>query len=412
MAGISMAEAGTAEAEEPMGQASELPRWRRWLIIAFLLTGAVKTTMVFTTVVPVLPLISDHFSGSGDDVLNAQILVTIGPVGIAVSGIIAGWIVSQGRLRLTLFLSLGMCCLTGLAQLVIDNFYLLLLNRFFLGLAAGSSDVAITSIMAAQFSGKMRSRLIGFRQAIGSAGTVGTMLLAGWLADHFGWRAPSWMFLFPLTTLFIAMIAFDRPIEVIKRAVATERFSLLQLWPIFLFVMIMTAAHTMPSFQIPFLLRENGITSAVLISRVPALSAFISILTAMAFGFVYNVTGRGTLVISATAMGIGFIGISMATTYEMILFWIVIEGIGAGLTTPFFLARLLDRVNAEQRSTAIGFKMTAMFLGHFINPLVVAPLRHNFGIHGAFSIIGGVMVIGASLFLVRIILTRHKETIL
>lgn len=409
---MTMADARDAGAAGPGMQAAELPRWRRWLIIAFLLTGAVKTTMVFTTVVPVLPMISDYFGGKGDDILDAQMLVTIGPVGIAVSGIIAGWLVGQDKLRLTLFLSLGLCCLTGLAQLVIDNFYLLLVNRFFLGLTAGASDVTITSILAAQFSGRMRSRLIGFRQALGSSGTVGTMLLAGWLADQYGWRAPSWMFLFPLTTLFLAMIAFDRPIEAVKHRAPSERFSLLQLWPLFLFIMLMTVAHTMPSFQIPFLLRENGITSAVLISRVPALSAFVSILTAMAFSAVYTRTGRGTLVISATALGIGFLGIAMAHTYEMILFWIVIEGIGAGLTTPFFLARLLDRVNAEQRSTAIGFQMTAMFLGHFLNPLIVAPLRYGYGIHGAFAIVGGVMVAGAALFLVRIILTRHQETIL
>jgi MFS family permease len=390
----------------------EVAAWRRYLIIAFLLTGAVKTTMVFTTVVPVLPMISDYFSGSGDDVLNAQILVTIGPVGIAFSGIIAGWIVRESRLRATLFVSLGLCCLTGLAQLVIDNFYLLLVNRFFLGLTAGASDVVITSILAAQFTGKMRSRLIGLRQAVGSAGTVGTMLLAGWLADMYGWRTPSWMFLFPLTTLFIALIAFNKPIIIEHHPQSAERFSLLQLWPIFLFVMLMTAAHTMPSFQVPFLLRENGIESAVLISRVPALSAFISVLSAMAFGWIYGALGRGTLVLSASAMAIGFVGIALSNTYEMILFWTLIEGVGAGLTSPFFLTRLLDRVNARQRNTAVGFKMTCMFMGHFINPLIVAPLRHSFGIHGAFVAVGGFMMVASAFYLVRVILTRNKETIL
>uniref|UniRef100_UPI0018DB9402 MFS transporter n=1 Tax=Novosphingobium aquimarinum TaxID=2682494 RepID=UPI0018DB9402 len=257
-----------------------------------------------------------------------------------------------------------------------------------------------------------RRSQIGLRQAVGSAGTVGTMLLAGWLADMYGWRAPSWMFLFPLTTLFIALIAFNKPIVIEHHPQSAERFSLLQLWPIFLFVMLMTAAHTMPSFQVPFLLRENGIESAVLISRVPALSAFISVLSAMAFGWIYGVLGRGTLVLSASAMAIGFVGIALSNTYEMILVWTLIEGVGAGLTSPFFLTRLLDRVNARQRNTAVGFKMTCMFMGHFINPLIVAPLRHAFGIHGAFVAVGGFMVVASALYLVRVIVTRNKETIL
>ena len=411
MAGIALPadENETAPLPNP---ADELARWRRWLILTILLSGGIKTTLAFTTVVPALQLISDYFSGTGDDVLNAQMIVTMAPVGMAVAGLLAGWVVGKGNLRRTLFVSLGICAMAGLAQLVIESLYVLLVSRFFLGVAVVTSDVAMTSILAAQFAGKTRSRIIGFRQAISSTGTVTTMLAAGWLAQHYGWRAPSWMFLFPLLMLVLAVIAWNRPIDIGKRQAVTERFNALQLWPLFLLSTITSTAHAMPSFQMPFLLETNGITSAVLVSRVPALSAFISVLSAMAFGYIYGRVGRVTLMLAAIFMGVGFIGVAFAPTYELILLCVIVEGVGAGLTIPYFQARLLDRISPLQRSKAIGFLTTSLFLGHFLNPLVTAPLRLNFGIHNAFLIFGLFLIIGAAILAVWAGRTRRTESVI
>ncbi|SFS10816.1 MFS transporter [Sphingomonas jatrophae] len=399
--------------EEPStSPAVALPRWRRWLIMFILLTGGIKTTLAFTTVVPALQLIAAHFRGEGDGILGAQFVVTMAPVGMATAGLVAGWIVSRGGLRRTLFLSLTACSITGLSQLWINSLPLLLADRFIVGCAVVVSDVAMTSILAAQFTGKARSRIVGLRQAISSAGTVSTMLVAGYLAQNFGWRAPSWMFLVPVVMLVLALIAWDRPIVLPKMVQSKERFSVAQLWPIYVLSLAMSVAHTMPSFQMPFLLRENGVTDAVLVSRVPALSAFISIAAAAGFGFVYGAIGRWTLILAASFMGIGFIGVGFAPTYQTILLCVMIEGVGAGWTIPFFSTRLLDRVTPMQRSQALGFLTTSLFLGHFINPILTAPLRIYFGIHSTFVVVGSALLVGALLLAAGAMATRNRDTII
>ncbi|GAO53560.1 MFS transporter [Novosphingobium sp. MD-1] len=389
--------------------ATDLPAWRRWLVIVILLTGGIKSALAFTSVVPALQLIAAEFGGAGDSVLSAQFVVTLAPVGMAVSGLMAGMIVSNRNLRTTMFLALGVCTLAGLMQLVVHNYFLLLASRFVLGFSAVVADVSMTSILAAQFSGAARSKLIGFRQAISSIGTVATMLLGGWLAQHYGWRAPGIMFLLPGIMLLLAFIAFDQPIRLEQIPASRERFSVWQLWPLLLLSLVMSIGHTMPSFQMPFLLKENGITSAVLVSRVPALSSTISILSAFAFGFVYARLGPWTLVVAATLMGAGFIGAGLAPGYEIILLCVVIEGVGAGWTIPFFLNRILDRTDPAKRSSAIGLVQSSLFLGHFLNPLITAPVRLTLGIHATF------MVVGSALILIAVLIggwsTRFRNTV-
>jgi MFS family permease len=388
------------------------PAWRRWLIMFILLTGGIKTTLAFTTVVPALQKIAEHFKSQGDAVLGAQFVVTMAPAGMAAAGLFAGWIVARGGLRRSLNAGLALCAVTGLSQLFLDNFYVLLVSRFLLGASVVSVDIALTTILAAEFAGKARSRMVGFRQAISSTGTVTTMLLSGWLVQNYGWRSPAWLFLIPVVMLLLSIIAFDRPIPAARQMASSEKFSVWQLWPIYVLSLLFSMAHTMPSFQMPFLLKEIGVTDAVLISRVPALSAFVSIMAAAFFAFVYARAQRMTLVFAATLMGLGFIGVGNATTYNLILIFIIVEGSGAGWNMPFFQNRMLDRVSPLQRSQAMGLLSSSLFLGHFFNPIVTAPLRHNLGIHGTFVAVGSFLVVGAAAMTIWIFASRNRNTVI
>ncbi len=65
----------------------------------------------------------------------------------------------------------------------------------------------MTSVLAAYFTGGMRSKLIGFRRSISHISTVVTMLASGWLAQQHGWRASSLLFVIPGILLLLAFIA-------------------------------------------------------------------------------------------------------------------------------------------------------------------------------------------------------------
>lgn len=392
----------------------DVARWRRNLVVLVLLTGGVKSTLAFTAVVPGLQLIAAEFHGATDSILSAQFVITLAPIGMALAGLIAGLFVRTNNLRGTMFAALAVSTVAGLMPLVIHSYPLLLITRFILGFSAVVADVAMTSVLAAYFTGALRSKLIGFRQSISHISTVVTMLASGWLAQNYGWRASSLLFVIPFILLVLALVAFDRPItrEVQDKAQSGAQVSLTRLFPLLLLSLIMALGHAMPHYQMPFLLRENGITDAELVSYVPALSAGVSILSALVFGFVYARFGFGTLVAAATFMGIGFIGSGLATSYNMILFFIVIEGVGAGWTMPFFLSRILDRVTTAQRNQAIGLTLASLFIGQFMNPFVTKPIRDAVGLHATFVIMGvGLIAITAILGLIVIMRSRNAERV-
>lgn len=388
-------------------QVDDVARWRRNLVVLILLTGGVKSTLAFTAVVPGLQLIAAEFHNAADSILSAQFVITLAPIGMALAGLIAGLFVRPSNLRSTMFIALGVSTIAGLMPLVIHNYTLLLVTRFILGFSAVVADIAMTSVLAAYFVGPLRSKLIGFRQAISHVSTVITMLASGWLAQHYGWRASSLLFVIPGILLLLSFVAFDRPISTEQQKQEGSQVSLMKLLPLLLLSLLMALGHAMPHYQMPFLLKENGITDAELVSYVPALSAAVSILSALVFGFVYGRAGFATLVAAASLMGIGFIGSGLATSYEMILFFIVIEGVGAGWTMPFFLTRILDRVTTAQRNHAVGLTLASFFIGQFMNPFVTKPIRDALGLHMTFVVVG-VGLIAITGILGLIVVTRAK----
>lgn len=385
---------GTGEDIQPpiAAVADAIPHWRRMLVIFVLLTGGVKSVLAFTAVVPGLQLIAEEYRNSSDAVLSAQFVVTLAPIGMAIAGLVAGLFVRTKNVRRTMFISLGVSTIAGLMPLFLNSYILLLATRFVLGFSAVIADVAMTSVLATYFAGDLRAKLIGMRQSISHVSTVLTMLASGWLAQTYGWRASSFLFVLPAILLVLAFVAFDRPIVMERDKGAREQLSIVQLLPLLALSLIMALGHAMPHYQMPFLLRENGISSAVLVSYVPALSAGVSILSALVFGFVYARFGFATLVAASTLMGIGFIGAGFATSYEMILAFVVIEGVGAGWTMPFFLSRILERVTVSQRSQALGLTLASLFIGQFLNPFVTKPIRDTVGIHMTFVVIGVALI--------------------
>jgi hypothetical protein len=63
-------------------------------------------------------------------------------------------------------------------------------------------------------------------------------------------------------------------------------------------------------------------------------------------------------------------------------------GIAAGLVEATSATVILSRVSEQVRAPAVGFLLSAVFLGQFLNPWLVDPLREAFGIHGAFIAVG------------------------
>ena len=403
---VMMASANDAQTD-PGADEGHMP----FLMLLVLMTGGILATMTFTTVTPSLTFIADYFGARGSGVLGSQLVLTMCPLGMSLGGPLAGWVGTRFGLKHQLFGAMILYGLAGGAILLADGIAAFLIARFVLGLASVNIDTAMTSIMGARFRGARRARLMGIRSGVSSLGTFSTVLLSGSIAQAFGWRAPFWMYMAVFVVLAFALVAFRQPLGKAPAPTVAAKFSVFSLWPIYALTVVMGMAHAMTSFQMGFLLKEDGLTSQVNLSRVLALGLVISVIGSFLFGWIYARLRRLTIVLAMAMQAAGYALVALTHAIPVEIAGIVISGVGAGLVIPYMVTRTLDQVSPEKRAQAVGFLLSAMFMGHFFNPLFVAPIRNNFGNHAIFGITGALLAVGGVAIAVSVLAGRRSASV-
>lgn len=85
----------------------------------------------------------------------------------------------------------------------------------------------------------------------------------------------------------------------------------------------------------------------------------------------------------------------------------VVAGLGIGIIEPTVASELLLRTPEPLHDRAMGVNVAAMFLGQFLNPLVIAPLREGHGVLFAFTATSGAYLLAALLFLLSLVRIRR-----
>ena len=105
--------------------------------------------------------------------------------------------------------------------------------------------------------------------------------------------------------------------------------------------------------------------------------------------------------VGCTAGGAGHIVLGLPGDVPFKVFGAALAALGSGCVGPYLGNLLLDRAAPAVRGRAAGLLFSATFVGDFLNPLAVTPLRLAFGIHGAFIGIGSMAVAGALWVMLR-----------
>ena len=98
----------------------------------------------------------------------------------------------------------------------------------------------------------------------------------------------------------------------------------------------------------------------------------------------------------------------MALSHQLLPIGIAsaVMGVAAGLVEATSATLILRRVPEHARGPAVGLLLSAIFLGQFLNPWVVDPLRHAYGIQGAFVAVGvAFLVLAGVLMMAQHLLT-------
>lgn len=356
-------------------------------------------SLLFVGLSPALPSMAREFGHGGDGTMLAQLVFSLAAVMMIVGALAAGPLGEMIGRRRIIIGALVVYAVAGMGGMVAPDITTLAVTRALAGLASGMMLTATYATVGEYYEGEARERILGFVSMFSSMVSVLLFVVGGMIVDWLGWRAMFGLFGVSLLLVPPAWIALHRE-KVSNHPVPGGWDMIVRLWPLYSLIVIYTILIYMTAVQSPFLLEERGIVSATGIGILLAVTSTFGAVSSAIYGFMRRSMGFAAMLAYASLLGgCGMViaGIFPGTTAYVVA--AVVIGMGIGVIEPTIASETLSRTPERLHDRAIGINLAAMFLGQFFNPLVMGPLRVEWGIANAFTIVGAAFAAAGVLFL-------------
>ncbi len=370
-----------------------------------LLLGSTLTVMAGAIVAPALPEISRAFGHLPDAELLSKLILTLPALFIAILAPVAGYFVDWSGRRKVLLFALILYAVAGTTGAYLDNIYLILLGRAFLGVAVGALMTAIITLIGDYFEGLQRSTFMGYQAAFASTGGLIFISTGGFLAD-IHWRYPFLIYAVSLVILVMAALSIYEPVR-FKPAGGVKLLSrsLLRMIPaqvywVYAIAFFSFAVFYMIPVQLPFMLSAlEGISN----TQVGLAIACMNI-TAMLTAFNYSRVKKRldfpyVMALVYFLVAAGYATISISNTYGTMIAGILICGLGFGMQMANVNLWLVNLAPAPVRGTLVGYLNTWIFFGMFLSPVLLQPLVLLAGLYKSFMLVGIILVVIATVLI-------------
>ncbi len=380
------------------GPRDTIDGFREWMAVIVMLSGGTMLALMVSALAPVMHLVAAHFAGKRDGDLVAQMVVTVPSIGVITGGLISGWLVRIfGAKRLFLY-ALAVFGIGGSAGLYLDDVLILLGARFILGLGIAGIVTAMISLIGENFTAEARAKVLGWQSAAGAGSGVAVLFLAGDIGNWGGWRAPFGLYLLPFLVIVLGAIYLppsQRRTGATAASQPVDWMALVRLWPLYAVMIPMFVAVYMPSIQVSFLLRDDGIVGPQVQSYVILAGAAVVSLAALSYGWLSRwLTPGQNFLACFVFQGLGIIVMGLSHDAVGVAAGCAVLGIGTGISNPLISDWIIGRTSPEMRGPAIGLSYTARYLGDFFNPWIMLPLGRALGLHTAFLWVGAAFLVG------------------
>jgi MFS family permease len=368
--------------------------------------GPALIALVPMAVIPALPQMAAHFAEGRDGAFFAQMVMTAPAVMIIAATLAAGWLVDlMGRRRL-LLASLVVYAFGGLGCILAPDANTLIAARLLLGFASGLVMTCSMSMVADHGEGPQRDRVLGFASASAAGLAVVAQVVGGQLVQSLGWRGSFGLYALAIPVFLVALSgATDVPLRATVLTSHSQASLLPRLWSVLVLTMVLTIGLFMPGIQGPFLLVEEGVTDPATIGMILASYSITAAVVAACYGRIAaTLRMRGQISLACLGMGVGCIGLALLHGgVPTLTLGCVIIGAGVGLIEPLTVTLALQHSPAPLHTRAVGLLLSAVFLGQFLNPIAVSPLRTGLGVHGTFVAVGAFFLLLAGIATVGVL---------
>lgn len=289
---------------------------------------------------------------------------------------------------------IGCCGLSCLGFALLPSPWFYLGARTLSGVGA-AFWVIFTVFFASYFSAEESSKAMGQLVFCMSGALLVSSVLGGWLAEHYGYRAP---FLIGAVGAFISLVSFIW-IEEKKAETETSRVTLRKLLQIttspgLIAVSLAGAGLYFNSFVttygfVPILavhLGSNKTQLGLLTTFNLAAYSMASFLVGTRF---LKLVSERFVVILAFLL-IGMTSLTLPFVFNLTLLYLnqIIHGIGRGFAYSILMGSVLGMVSSDERATAMGIFQSIYSFGIFTGPMLGGWVGGFWGIDGIFVISG------------------------
>lgn len=378
------------------------PRHGGAAVVVLALAVPVLTSMLALAIAPGVLDMAAEFGA-----LTAQLVLTVPAFAMIAGAGLAGYMAERWGRRLVIAGSLGVYAVAGVIGGLAPTLATLVAARVVSGFVGGVLLTAVYAAIGEYFEGARRERLLGLMSTAGSVASLVLLVVMGGVVERFGWRAPFYLYGVGALLIPVALAGLHRGLSAAGSTLSWR--PVLACWPYYLLLTAYTIGMYMMVIQGPFLLAAKGITAPSEIGRIIGLSSLVGALGGAVYGYARQWLGfREMLMLISLAIGIGLPLAAWAPGGGWILLAMVVTGIGIGVIEPTIASELLSRTPEPLHDRAMGVNVAAMFLGQFLNPLAIAPLRESGGVIFAFGATGAAFLVGAVLFALAVMVGRRR----
>jgi MFS family permease len=354
---------------------STLPTgWLGILTIVVMVCGPAMVGMMLTICLPILPNMVAAVAG------NKAALISMPTGGIVVGGIIAGFLLSRIQARTLMLVAIALFGIIGALGFVLQG-WPLLTSRFLIGVVSTWVSASSTTLIGEHIPLRMRSLVLGCQMAGSSLVGIVAMNASAGLSDAYGWHASFALFPLIAVILLVPGLFLIPASHQVRAPATTERIGrsgwqlIFDMWPIFLFLLVMNATVYTSNSQTPFILSDLGVASASTRAHLQSINQTLIVLSAFAYPLTRRYLGSRWIpafFLATAGTGLALLGSAHSLTQVGVA--LAFTGIGSGTLFPHQSNLILSRATSEIRGRAVGLMVSNQFLADTINPYVYPPL--------------------------------------
>lgn len=362
-----------------------------------LLLGANLAITAGSSLSPVIPEMTEDFSGVPGAAFWVPLVFTLPALFVVLGGPIVGFLTDRLGRKPVLVFSIFLGGLGGSLGAVFGSLGGILFTRALVGLSIAGSMTATNSLIADYFDDKQRTTFMGRQAAIGGLTSI-VFLPFGGLISEINWRLAFLSYLPLVVLLPLALFAIKEPDIISKNEDLDKKFTL-QIDPekIYIFSASFFSQFsfvTVPIYIAYFLSAVLGAGGRV-VGWLGAASSLFSFFAGIFYGRFSRSNKFKKIAISNYFLFFsGFLILGLARSWALVILGELILGFCMGLNNANLANWLSNVVDIRVRGRANGIYATLMSLGPFTAPFFFSAinLRWDFSLTFVISaVIFGVM---------------------